>query len=380
MPPQEDKMSGPGVARREAGSVRTSGGSNKDLLAASLRLKDLLEVGPRVPATGAGSGGSGPQGSNTIELPPWFDWDKFQRGQRYFQHNFFTMFAAKLSGLLTLLAIPSILRVLCLTKQSGSPSTAFKRYLSTLDHMLSWYEGDLLEPTSKAYQSLAMVRGKHDAAARKSLKMSSSNVPLSQLDMVLTQFAFMGLAILYPHKLGISSSSSSSREADEEGFIHFWRTIAYLLGVQDRFNICRPSTRETKVICRGLLINVFIPSLHSPPPAFGRMARALTNGMWALVPVLDAHAFLRYTRTLIGDKMMEEDVKPYSTGKDVTDQVQGFGGPYSRFIFNLLVFVQEILLGFRVINAFLRPYLNIQLKFALFLAHKFPFLTITHTY
>jgi hypothetical protein len=73
----------------------------------------------------------------------------FLRGQRYFQHNFFTMFAAKLCGLLALLAVPSIVRVLSLTKQSGTPSTAFKRYLSTLDHMLSWYEGDLLEPTSK---------------------------------------------------------------------------------------------------------------------------------------------------------------------------------------------------------------------------------------
>ncbi|XP_046401693.1 uncharacterized protein LOC124167727 [Ischnura elegans] len=377
MPPQEERMRS---ARREVSSSRAAGGNNKDLLSASARLKDLLEYGPKVPATGAGSGGSGPQGSNTIELPPWFDWDKFQRGQRYFQHNFFTMFAAKLCGLLAILAIPTILRVLSLTKQSGTPSTAFKRYLSTLDHMLSWYEGDLLEPTSKAYQSLAAVRGKHDAAARKALKMSSSSVPLSQLDMVLTQFAFMGLAILCPNKLGISPTSSSSREADEEGFIHFWRTIAYLLGVQDRFNICRPSTMETKAICRGLLVNVLVPSLRSPPPAFGKMARALTNGMWALVPVLDAHAFLRYTRSLMGDKMKDEDTKPYTMGKDNADQVQGFGGPYSRFIFNLVRFVQETLLGIRIINAFLRPYLNIQLKFAIFLAHKFPFLTITHTY
>ncbi|KAG8222139.1 hypothetical protein J437_LFUL002136, partial [Ladona fulva] len=103
--------------------------------AATERLRILLEEGPKVPATGAGIGGC--QGT-PLELPPWFDWDKFQRGQRYFRHNMFAMFVAKLSGLLVLLAIPSVLRVLVLTKQSSTPGTAFKRYLSTLTHMLSW--------------------------------------------------------------------------------------------------------------------------------------------------------------------------------------------------------------------------------------------------
>jgi hypothetical protein len=59
------------------------------------------------------------------------------------------MFVAKLCGLLTILAIPSILRVLMVTRKSNEPVAAFRRYVVTLTNMLDWYEGDLLEPTSR---------------------------------------------------------------------------------------------------------------------------------------------------------------------------------------------------------------------------------------
>jgi hypothetical protein len=76
------------------------------------------------------------------------------RGQQYFRNNYFALFVAKLCGLLTILAIPSILRVLKLTRQSSEPLAAFRRYVTTLTHMLQWYEGDLLEPTSRYGKTL----------------------------------------------------------------------------------------------------------------------------------------------------------------------------------------------------------------------------------
>jgi hypothetical protein len=73
---------------------------------------------------------------------------QISRGQQYFRKNYFALFVAKLCGLLTILSIPSIVRVLMLTRQSRDPVTAFRRYVVTLTHMLEWYDGDLLEPTS----------------------------------------------------------------------------------------------------------------------------------------------------------------------------------------------------------------------------------------
>jgi hypothetical protein len=77
------------------------------------------------------------------------------------------MFVAKLCGLLTILAIPSILRVLMLTGQSGEPVAAFRRYVATITHMLDWYEGDLLEPTSR--YDISRVTVQHFSLAQNNL-------------------------------------------------------------------------------------------------------------------------------------------------------------------------------------------------------------------
>ncbi|KAI5706142.1 hypothetical protein M8J75_005289 [Diaphorina citri] len=82
-------------------------------------------------------------------FPPWFDEKKFKRGQAYFHDNYFAMFVAKLSGLVVILAVPSILKVLIMTGKSAEPVTAFKRYLDTILHMLQWYNGNMADTKSR---------------------------------------------------------------------------------------------------------------------------------------------------------------------------------------------------------------------------------------
>ena len=74
------------------------------------------------------------------------------------------------------------------------------------------------------------VRTRHNTATRKARKVGFG--PISQLDMVLTQFGFMGFGLLAPEKLGVSGSPE-----EQEGFIHFWRTVGHLLGIEDRSGI-----------------------------------------------------------------------------------------------------------------------------------------------
>lgn len=74
-----------------------------------------------------------------MKLPDYFDPVKFRRGQRVFEKNIFTMMIAKLSGLLMLLAVPSIVNIIKFTKQSGTPCTAFRRYAATIIHTCIWY-------------------------------------------------------------------------------------------------------------------------------------------------------------------------------------------------------------------------------------------------
>lgn len=76
------------------------------------------------------------------ELPPYYDEKKFQLGQQAFYNNVFSMMIAKLSGLVSLLSIRSILDIVMFTKQSGIPCLAYRRYAMTILHTLVWLEKD----------------------------------------------------------------------------------------------------------------------------------------------------------------------------------------------------------------------------------------------
>ncbi|KDR07972.1 hypothetical protein L798_02399, partial [Zootermopsis nevadensis] len=291
--------------------------------------------------------------NNTSELPPWFDLDKFRRGQQYFHTNYFAMFVAKLCGLLTILAIPSILRVLVLTRQSNEPVAAFRRYLVTMIHMLDWYEGDLLEPTSRAHKSLIGVRTRHCSASRKARKAGLG--PISQLDMVLTQFGFMGFGLLVPEKLGISGSPE-----EQEGFVHFWRTVGHLLGIEDRFNICKGDVLETKQLCQTILEQVFVPALRKPPKGFEHMSLCLLKAMWSMVPFLDYDAFMSFTMRLAG-------VETSHNSKETLTF-------HSRVILAFQILVHEVVLRNWLLAWMVRPILNFGMWFSVFMTQRLPIL------
>ena len=52
---------------------------------------------------------------------------------------------------------------------------------------------------------------------------------ISQKDLALTQFGFMGLTVIKKKMFGIKGNVE-----DVEGFVHFWRTIGYYMGIEDR--------------------------------------------------------------------------------------------------------------------------------------------------
>ncbi|XP_067001053.1 uncharacterized protein [Anabrus simplex] len=311
----------------------------------SEQLASLLKDGADVPL------GSG----MPAELPSWFDYEKFRRGQQFFSKNYYALFVSKLCGLLVVLAIPSILRVLILSQQSSDPAKAFRRYLDTISLMLEWYSGDLLEPTSGAYLSLRKVRGLHCAAARKASRAGIGTI--TQRDMALTQFGFMGFGLLAPEKLGIKGSIE-----DEEGFVHFWRTMGHLLGIEERFNLCRKDAAETRALCRAVLQEVIVPSLETPPLHFPEMTQALLYGMWHMIPFLEYDAFMSFTYDLAGIEYLTRDSRPISV--------------YSRSVWALQRFVSQVLLISKWWAWIFRPFLNFMMWLAVYLTERYPVLAI----
>jgi hypothetical protein len=133
----------------------------------------------------------------------------------------FTMYM----GLVAILAIPSILDILIHTDKSSTVTTAYRRYMQTIYHTLTWFREEVT-PGSKSWKSLAAVRKFHFSASRSS---KNANIGIiSQKDMAITQYGFMGFTVLSQKEIGVQASKRQI-----EDFCHFWRVLGHVIGIKD---------------------------------------------------------------------------------------------------------------------------------------------------
>ncbi|KAJ0173010.1 hypothetical protein K1T71_011186 [Dendrolimus kikuchii] len=226
-----------------------------------------------------------------MELPEWYNEKEFNQGRRFFNDFSFSFPTSMMMGLVAVFAIPSILKILVGSKRSSSVFTSYRRYLSTLLHTLSWFDHEL-KPGSYSWKSLYTVRSRHLKASIAS-KAKDMGV-VSQRDIALTQFGFIGYSILKPDKFSIRQLE----DGDWEAYNHFWRVIGHMIGLEDRYNICRKTIEETREVCEVLLRRVFTPCLENVPEYFEHMSRVMLDGMWSVNPTVDINAALYWVRYL----------------------------------------------------------------------------------
>ncbi|CAG0883710.1 unnamed protein product [Darwinula stevensoni] len=239
------------------------------------------------------------------EKPDWYDHDQFLQGQDFYRRFSVGILFSKFMSLVLGLFFPRLLRPLMFTRRSERPLDALRRYTATGMHVFLWYTRDPWDPDSKSRKSLQEVTTMHRHIARmgettqgrQKIQEAMANmdtdylgaveealhcfqedtsklqVPdseffaclhsqlkeeeeamelptLSQFDLALTQMGFFGAPLLYPHRVGIHGAT----ERDWEGFIMFWRTMGYLLGIDDKYNLCQDTvaeTRELLQVCCG---------------------------------------------------------------------------------------------------------------------------------
>lgn len=162
-------------------------------------------------------------------------------------------------------------QTLIFTRKSETVAKSFKRYIGTLVHVTAWYFGDVWQTDHPARRSIQMVRSMHDHVARttnhpekrplvdkanisecgplftedrpmldsihKDARANIGSCPFAaadrrrdeksqylyfnQFDMADTQFAFVGVLLLFPRQFG----AMFINDDDLRGFIHFWRCI-----------------------------------------------------------------------------------------------------------------------------------------------------------
>ncbi|CAG9765674.1 unnamed protein product [Ceutorhynchus assimilis] len=243
---------------------------------ADIFVENLLTEGAQVPCDETADSFT----ENNENLPNFYDEDLFKKGQQFYHRNIFAVFVAKIFGLIAVLAIPTIRHILVFTKMSGSDYTAYKRYVATIFHMTIWYDSDF-KPGSKLWKSISEVKKLHNSASKGSCKAGINRI--SQKDMALTQFGFMGFQLARPYHFSLDHVSNEEWTA----FIHLWKVVGHLLGIEDRFNICRDSVEETRAICEKLLQKAFLPQVAKKDPEFLEMSKYLIDGLWTIQPMLN---------------------------------------------------------------------------------------------
>ena len=98
--------------------------------------------------------------------------------------------------------------------------------------------------------------------------------------MSVTQFVFVWLVILLPEKIGLKLAT----DQEMEGFIHLWRCIGWMLGIEDRYNFCKwerlsDARRWTRYFKNHLAMPMLKASLSEE---YEHMGRAMVLGIGKL--------------------------------------------------------------------------------------------------
>ncbi|GAB0088728.1 uncharacterized protein DMENIID0001_031920 [Sergentomyia squamirostris] len=320
--------------------------------------------------------------SYEIKLPSFYDKVKYERARKFYFDNIYGFFMGNLTGLISILAIQSILRVLICTKQSSTPKTAYRRYIATLLHVVNFYSSNP-DNNSKCYKSIAAVRKKHIKSSKYSDKHKQGIV--SQKDMALTQFGFLGFILTQPKMLGIREDGENF-----EALVHLWRVVGYMLGIDNEYNICTDSLSTTMARMRLVNSEILVPCLANTKPDFNEMVHAMIEGLWCFNPFLTTPAFVYLTNRMAG-------VPGYYYGKEEqatelqrlkntpeypvkeTETHDGLSPIYknmswwNRFVFCMIVYILETLVY--SITVF-RWFFNNNITSSLFIIKWFPFLAI----
>lgn len=176
------------------------------------------------------------------DKPAWLDEQRFKLAKEAVQKLRIGMMYSSFTGLLMILQLPDGLEPLLSTGNSKDVPSLYQRYLNTIIHVESWYDDDVFNPDTKGYKSVRQVRAMHK---RMQNNMNQKHRTLdvngrerkwfTQYDVALTQFSFIGVAMLWPARSGLIKASRQELEL----LNYYWRVLGHLMGIDDEFNHCR---------------------------------------------------------------------------------------------------------------------------------------------
>lgn len=211
-----------------------------------------------------------------------------------------------------ILLFPDVLEPLLATGNCKDIPSIFQRFLKTSLHINSWYEEDVFDPSTKAYKSIRYTRVKHKRV--QSMMTDKFMVPgangepvkwITQWDMALSQFSFIGLAILHPSRSGFIAASRQELELIN----YYWRVLGHLMGIRDEFNVCHFDNHEDTVELNRLIMEHGYKATfrETPFPQGIEMCKALCIAFSYFTPQVSFNSMVHWWKDewslVVGDRL-----------------------------------------------------------------------------
>ncbi|KFM80476.1 hypothetical protein X975_09063, partial [Stegodyphus mimosarum] len=229
------------------------------------------------------------------EVPHWYDAKQFNRAKKVYKDYFASVNFSHLCGLLLSFYFSKNIKILLSTGESSSKTALLHRYLMTIRHIQKWYEGDVWDVNDPAHRSLATVRSMHARVAKRMAARNDGVVYVSQWDMAVTQWAFVGPMVLFKSRVGLHGCS----DEDYKALIHFWRVIGYLLGIEDKYNLCDGNYEQIVSACQNLLEKEYKVRMSNPDPTSVNMAKNVVAAMSLIQDFLTWESMANYIHDLV---------------------------------------------------------------------------------
>lgn len=128
--------------------------------------------------------------------------------------------------------------------------------------------------------------------------VGKDRVWVSQYEMALTQWAFIGVLMLYPK----ACASHGLTESDLNLLNYFWRVIGFLMGIEEQFNLASGSLEECRALYKIVLDREYRPVLSQTPhpaPVGFEMAKGIVKALRPINPSLRWQTYLHYFYTVL---------------------------------------------------------------------------------
>lgn len=169
----------------------------------------------------------------SFEKPDYYDDKLFHEGRDFYRRYkgacIFSMALSVIAGHV----FENVTKVMVFTKKTETSRSAFWRYWKTAQRVNSWLVDDVFDERTQGHREILNTIRIHKAVAKKINKEKETpenHVWVSQSDMAHVLVGFAGPIVVAPSFFGIKD------ENELVAYLHTWRVLGNLLGIDDKYN------------------------------------------------------------------------------------------------------------------------------------------------